>query len=87
MPERDDRGAEPEADALGARREVRRHQQRVAEQLAAPDAEVMLRHPEHLQAGLVAELRQLAHLGNQVAVVARLAGIMDVVEVAESHGS
>src|SRR5712691_1802203 len=87
MPEGDDRGRKPQADTPGACGNVDGHHERIAEQLAPPDAEVMLREPKGLEACFVAELRQLAHLGDHVAVIAALRGVVNIRKVAEFHGS
>src|SRR5579863_6999497 len=85
MPEGDDRGGKTDPDALGARGDVGRHQQRIGQELAAPDAEVVLGEPEDVDAGLLAGDRHFAQLVQEFAVVPLLGDVVDVLEVTETH--
>ena len=85
MPERDDRRREPDADTLGARRKVGGHDQRIGQHLPAPDAEVVLGEPEVVEAGLLAEPRELAYLVEDIAIVAFVSDVPGIAEVAELH--
>ena len=85
MPEGDDRRREADPDALRARRKVHRGHQRIGQQLAPPHAEMVLRHPEHVEIRLVADRRQLAQLVEQVGVVALPGQVVQIMKQAESH--
>src|SRR5215467_3419019 len=87
MPEGDDRGSEPDANALCARRNVGRHHQRIAEELPPPDTKVVLGKPEGRKSRRFTHLRQLPDLGDHLPVVSGLGWIMDVGEVSILHGA
>src|SRR5581483_6237330 len=78
-------GGEPEPDPFGAGGEIGRRQQRVAEQLAAPDAEVVLRKPDVIEAAVIQQRRDFAHLHDEVVIRPLLGRVLQVLKVAELH--
>ena len=75
----------PNAEAFGARREINRGEQWVSQELAAPDAEMMLRQPNVVEATFIKQGGELAHLADQVAIRAPLRRIRQILEIAELH--
>ena len=85
VPERDDCSSEADPDALRPCREVHRGHHRIGQQFAPPDAEMVFRHPQHVEVRLVADRCQLAQLVEQVAVIALLGQVVQIMKQAELH--
>src|SRR5262249_59909369 len=85
VPERDDRRAEPDAKSLRPRGDVGRHDDRVRQQFAAPDAEMVLGEPNAVETRLIEEPGEIANLVHDLKVVTPVPGIGGIAEIANLH--